>query len=701
MSKELSELLEKINNQEKRIAELEKALNVKQPLKVEKKVGALKQPQKEKRFQNVESTIGKYGLQILGVITIIFGTLFFLKYSIEHGWLSPLIRVILGLIAGTGFIAAGQIIKMRFKQWSLACIAGGLVIYYLSFYAAHNFYGIINSVTAFTAFAITSGLAIILSLWHDSLLIALFSLIGGFSAPLLIFGAKQMNVYTAVYLLILAVSFLALSFIKEWPLLSSFTFLGIIYYMQAVSKLKFEHQIIYIISIFLIFNLIPYIYSFFKKRETLFEPIILAVSGIYFFMQLYNQIVSYYLYSAPVYSTLFTVLDKFLKPLRSVYTNTVTTKVLSILFLGFGLFYVIQAIIVFIFNASKRYMLCTLIALGASLLAGLMVFQLSGTTLAVALNAYALVLFILGLLSSERFLRYLSTVFFAFALSIMILKIQLLHTPDSLMNNSINLSLGLLLIILLTAAYLAHKYKNLLSEQEKFLPEIFEATAAASVIYWLHTSVWFNPAYKFPYFIPALLALGTILAAVGFILKRRLLRYESYVVIGLSLLYFYRYYSKFMIHKNILSLNLLFIAFAVAFAAYYAIARKYKLEDNEESELARNISLTLLGSTIFFWLRSNLILFLDTHKHTYEIKNLALTIYYAITALILIISGLMYKLRYVRYTGLLLFFVSLSKLILIINKMGNTLNRIIAFMIIGALLILASFIYQKLSKDRS
>jgi len=60
---------------------------------------------------------------------------------------------------------------------------------------------------------------------------------------------------------------------------------------------------------------------------------------------------------------------------------------------------------------------------------------------------------------------------------------------------------------------------------------------------------------------------------------------------------------------------------------------------------------------------------------------------------------LLKKQRYVRYCGLAILGLTMYKLWFIIMGMPETLHRIIAFILVGVLFILASFAYQMLSVD--
>ena len=63
----------------------------------------------------------------------------------------------------------------------------------------------------------------------------------------------------------------------------------------------------------------------------------------------------------------------------------------------------------------------------------------------------------------------------------------------------------------------------------------------------------------------------------------------------------------------------------------------------------------------------------------------------------LISIGLVLKDKWLRYLGLLLVFIVISKLGSMIIVMPNTTYRVLVFILVGLLLITGSFVYQKLS----
>src|SRR5262249_28046833 len=96
------------------------------------------------RALDLEQRIGARWTTWVGVVAILFGVAFFLKWSFENNLLGPGARVGLGLIAGCALLAAGWLLRDRSDVPYLSeGLAGlGLGVLYLSIYGARGIYGL-------------------------------------------------------------------------------------------------------------------------------------------------------------------------------------------------------------------------------------------------------------------------------------------------------------------------------------------------------------------------------------------------------------------------------------------------------------------------------------------------------------------------------------------------------------------------------
>ena len=159
----------------------------------------------------LEVRIGGRWLQHAGLIVLLLGIAFFLRYAFEHEWLSPGVRVALGVVVGVAMAAGGVRLASRYRAYGLLLAGGGIAALYLSLYAALNLYGLVGPQLAFAALVVVTAAAALLADRTDSQAIALMAVCGGFATPFLVGGRgdQQVSLFWYVALLIGATTYLA------------------------------------------------------------------------------------------------------------------------------------------------------------------------------------------------------------------------------------------------------------------------------------------------------------------------------------------------------------------------------------------------------------------------------------------------------------------------------------------------------------
>jgi uncharacterized membrane protein len=160
---------------------------------------------------DLEVRIGGRWLQHAGLIVLLLGIAFFLRYAFEHEWLSPAVRVAVGVVAGIGMAWGGVRLASRYRAYGLLLAGGGIAALYLSFYAALNLYALVGPGVAFTALVVVTAAAAGLADRTDSQAIAVMAVCGGFATPFLVGGRgdQQITLFSYIALLIGATMYLA------------------------------------------------------------------------------------------------------------------------------------------------------------------------------------------------------------------------------------------------------------------------------------------------------------------------------------------------------------------------------------------------------------------------------------------------------------------------------------------------------------
>lgn len=139
-----------------------------------------------------------------GGVALAVSGVFLVRYSIERGLITPLLRVIMAFVFGLGLLAGAEA-AYRFRERvadprvGQALAGAGLATLYAAFYLAGTQYGLIGQTLAFVGLAAVTAGAIALS-FRFGLPSAVLGLVGGFAAPLLVGGEEANLPLLALYL---------------------------------------------------------------------------------------------------------------------------------------------------------------------------------------------------------------------------------------------------------------------------------------------------------------------------------------------------------------------------------------------------------------------------------------------------------------------------------------------------------------------
>lgn len=165
-----------------------------------------------------------------GGVTLAVATVLFVKYSIDVGLLSPLVRVVLGLLFGAGLIGGAEWARRQEyligdTRIAQAFAGAGVASLYASILAAYNLYHFIGGGMAFAGLFAVTALAMGLSLRFGAPS-AVLGLVGGLTAPALV-GATEPNIPLLCGYLALAIGGLtAVSRRQRWVWLGMGALLG-------------------------------------------------------------------------------------------------------------------------------------------------------------------------------------------------------------------------------------------------------------------------------------------------------------------------------------------------------------------------------------------------------------------------------------------------------------------------------------------
>ncbi|MGE0207016.1 MAG: DUF2339 domain-containing protein, partial [Candidatus Babeliales bacterium] len=403
-------------------------------------------------------------------------------------------------------------------------------------------------------------------------------------------------------------------------------------------------------------------------------------------------------------------------PLNNIAQNLTTKELIKLVALVGGLVNTLLLVELYVRARTVTAFLATLYSLAITGFFIACITQWHGYVLIALLAIWSAALFYLSFVLKQATMRiypYMIWVFMG-CLSIIVL----FEKPEysSVIFNSINGSLLLVFVVYVLLSWLVEMYLNSFTTRECFVPSLVQGIACALPAYWMHTHIW-----HFPYHIIGLTIYSVVLFGAGVFFAKKLVRSMGYAFYLIALIYFGIEYSA----KNLLNpywhneLNGIFAAFVVG-ALCMLLAMEYMQKNLEKKELyygipcMRVVFAFLLGA----WIRADIILYGDvlnmqgafftkrlmgyTVQDDYLVRqpltDVMLTLFYALYAMAFIIVGLLYKIKEFRYIGLVASMIAIGKLWFIIMGMPETIQRIVAFLCVGILLMIISFFYQKMSK---
>ncbi|MFH1722562.1 MAG: DUF2339 domain-containing protein [Candidatus Altiarchaeota archaeon] len=259
------------------------------------------EPSKEKT--KIEEDIGRTWFNRIGIISIFLGVAFFIKFGLEQDLLGPIGKVAVGIISGFVLIIAGELFDRRqYSSFARSLTGGGFAVLYLTFHAAHSFYGLISLIQSLGLLFIVSILTIVFSIRYNSVLIAAEAFLLGF----LVGWIGGVVEYTLSYniLLLLGLAFLVTR--REWGYL---TLIGLLFvylthysWMIGLDEFSFA-EVGYLVAYMLIFNAVALTSKISSKKHekgefgelshylnSIHQELLVLVNAFFFYLILYYRL---------------------------------------------------------------------------------------------------------------------------------------------------------------------------------------------------------------------------------------------------------------------------------------------------------------------------------------------------------------------------------------------------------------------------
>jgi uncharacterized membrane protein len=216
-----------------------------------------------------ESLVGVKLFSWIAGVALLLAVVFFLRYSINQGWLMPKVRMTIGILVGIGLLTLCELkAARRYPVTANAMDASAIAILFSTFYAARALWDLIGAFPAFCLMVLVTAIAVLLSIRRDSAFIALLGLLGGFATPALLSTGENQPIPLFAYLLLLNAGLAWVATQKKWPLLTTLSLIFTVFYQWGwVAKFLTESQLPVALGIFLVFPILAFTVSALGHKE--------------------------------------------------------------------------------------------------------------------------------------------------------------------------------------------------------------------------------------------------------------------------------------------------------------------------------------------------------------------------------------------------------------------------------------------------
>jgi uncharacterized membrane protein len=177
------------------------------------------------KHPDLEKFIGENLVNKIGIGILVLGIGFFVKYAIDKEWINEIGRVGIGILCGGILLAIAHRLRNKFNAFSSVLVGGGIAVLYFTIAIAFHQYHLFSQTAAFVIMVIITGFSVALAISYDRVELAVLSIIGGFSTPFMLSTGQGNYVVLFTYITILNSGMLVLAYFKKWNILNILSYL--------------------------------------------------------------------------------------------------------------------------------------------------------------------------------------------------------------------------------------------------------------------------------------------------------------------------------------------------------------------------------------------------------------------------------------------------------------------------------------------
>ncbi len=202
------------------------------------------------RHPDLEKFIGENLVSKIGIAILVLAIGFFVKYAIDNNWIGEVGRVAIGITCGSILIGLAHHLRLNYKAFSSVLVGGGIAVFYFTIALAYHQFHLFGQIPAFIVMIVITAFAVALALLYDRQELAIIALVGGFVTPFLVSTGSGNYQTLFSYLLVLNVGLLVIAYNKAWRLLNilAFAFTSLLFIIWVITGINVSGAAPYHIS---------------------------------------------------------------------------------------------------------------------------------------------------------------------------------------------------------------------------------------------------------------------------------------------------------------------------------------------------------------------------------------------------------------------------------------------------------------------
>lgn len=194
-----------------------------------------------------DAKLSERWLSRIGILIILLGAVYLFYYSIEQGWVNPIVRVLAGIGLSAGLMSAGLKLMGERPQYAALLQGGGIGVAFITLFASSQLYFMISLHSTLAIAAAISGISFWLAVRQKMQSLAIVAIIGAMLSPWTLYSMKKAVVPIACYLMTVLMGSRMIYLKRGWEALSWTEYFGSLFVWWTLFQQNapwIEHQIV-------------------------------------------------------------------------------------------------------------------------------------------------------------------------------------------------------------------------------------------------------------------------------------------------------------------------------------------------------------------------------------------------------------------------------------------------------------------------